>query len=337
MEVVKEIPISGKNPESKYIRGGNHDNPSLLPLIDLPIIDLGQLTAPSQATEEADQKIRSTLSTYGCMIITNHGVESCLDKVRTAFKQFVSLPEEEKLKWKREVDGFEGYGTDPVPGDLLVRDWSARLSLTIRPEEFRQLKYWPENPAEFREVVDEYSSKLVTIYEVILKALARSLNLKETTFLHKMGEPWIMNGRFNFYPPCPRPDLVFGLKPHSDSTVLTVLLQDKELGGLQIEKDGQWFRVPIVPGALVINVGEQLEILSNGVFKSLYHRAMVDSEGERISLAMLSLSNPEVIVEPIEELVNEERPPMYRKVKYEETTHFLYYQSGRRVIDDARI
>ncbi|CAI0388825.1 unnamed protein product [Linum tenue] len=303
-------------------------------LTDKPVLSKSKKTLTSRAAGFEQGQNCFTVIGNG---ITNHGVESCLDKVRTVFKQFVSLPEEEKLKWKREVDGFEGYGTDPVPGDLLVRDWSARLSLTIRPEEFRQLKYWPENPAEFREVVDEYSSKLVTIYEVILKALARSLNLKETTFLHKMGEPWIMNGRFNFYPPCPRPDLVFGLKPHSDSTVLTVLLQDKELGGLQIEKDGQWFRVPIVPGALVINVGEQLEILSNGVFKSLYHRAMVDSEGERISLAMLSLSNPEVIVEPIEELVNEERPPMYRKVKYEETTHFLYYQSGRRVIDDARI
>ncbi|CAL1414804.1 unnamed protein product [Linum trigynum] len=334
MEAVKEIPISGRNPEAKYIREGHHEHPSLLPLIDIPIIDIGQLTAPS----EADQKIRSALSTHGCMIVTNHGVESWfLDKLRMLFKQFVALPEEEKLKWKREVDGFEGYGSDPAPNDFLARDWGARLRITIRPEEFRQLKYWPENPPEFREVVDEYSSKVVTVYEVILKALARSMNLKETSFLHKMGEPWIMYARFNFYPSCPRPDLVFGLKPHFDSTVLTVLLQDKELEGLQILKDGQWFRVPIVPDALVINVGEQLEILSNGEFKSLYHRGMVDSERERVSLAVLSLSNPQSGVEPIEELVNEERPSLYRKVIYEETTHFDYYKSGRTLIDDARV
>ncbi|CAI0542671.1 unnamed protein product [Linum tenue] len=96
--------------------------------------------------------------------------------------------------------------------------------------------------------------------EKLRAAMAKSLKLDESVFLRMIGEPVIMSARFNFYPPCPRPDQVLGLKPHSDGTVITFLLQDKEVEGLQVLKDGQWFRVPVIPDALVLNAGEHLEV-----------------------------------------------------------------------------
>ncbi|CAI0542670.1 unnamed protein product [Linum tenue] len=331
--------VGGENLPAKYIHpdgiNGGKD-PFLLPFIDIPVIDVGHFTTPSTDTGKELEKLRAALSSYGCLLIINHGVESLLlDKVRTVFKQFLALPKEQKLEcW---TEGFQGYGSDPLVTDVMVHDWSHRLRLITCPEEMRQMKYWPENPKNFKEVLHEYSTKLQVLHDVMLKAMAKSLKLDESVFLRMIGEPVIMSARFNFYPPCPRPDQVLGLKPHSDGTVITFLLQDKEVEGLQVLKDGQWFRVPVIPDALVLNAGEHLEILSNGEFKSLYHRGMVDSERERVSLAVLSLSNPQSGVEPIEELVNEERPSLYRKVIYEETTHFDYYKSGRTLIDDARV
>lgn len=67
---------------------------------------------------------------------------------------------------------------------------------------------------------------------------------------------------FNFYPPCSRLDLVYGIKPHTDGGAITILLQDKEEEGLQVLKDGQWAKVPIVLNVLLVNVADQEEVLS---------------------------------------------------------------------------
>lgn len=112
-----------------------------------------------------------------------------------------------------------------------------------------------------RDILLEYTKKLEMLNEVVLKALAKSLNLKENCFLNQYGENATMIARYNCYPPCPRPDLILGVKPHADGSAITFLLQDKEVEGLQVLKDNQWFRVPIIPNALLINVGDQVEVI----------------------------------------------------------------------------
>ena len=75
-----------------------------------------------------------------------------------------------------------------------------------------------------------------------------------------MGERSTMFARFNLYPPCPSPDLV--LKPHADGSTITFVLQDKEVEGLQFLKDNQWIKVPVIPQALLINIGDQAEVIA---------------------------------------------------------------------------
>lgn len=108
--------------------------------------------------------------------------------------------------------------------------------------------------------MQEYSERLKLLNEVVLKTMSRSLNLEESCFLDQYGENANMVARFNYYPPCPRPDLTLGIKPHADGSTITYLLQDKEVEGLQLFIDDQWFRVPTVPNALLVNVGDQLEV-----------------------------------------------------------------------------
>ena len=96
---------------------------------------------------------------------------------------------------------------------------------------------------------------------VLFKAMEKSLNLEENSFLDKLlGEKAQMRARFYFYPRGSRADKVFGLKPHIDGSGMTILLQDKEVEGLQVLVDGIWVRVPIVPAAIVVNLGGQTQV-----------------------------------------------------------------------------
>ena len=109
--------------------------------------------------------------------------------------------------------------------------------------------------------MDEYSRELSKLFEVLMKALSRDLGLETENSLNESvgGERKEVHMRINYYPPCPQPDLVVGVAPHSDPAALTVLFHD-QIPGLQIRKDGAWINVESVPGALVVNIGDQIEV-----------------------------------------------------------------------------
>ena len=94
----------------------------------------------------------------------------------------------------------------------------------------------------------------------LLRAVANLLELDDDYFADQLGEKADTYARVSYYPACPRPQLVFGLKPHSDGSVLSVLMVDDSVGGLQVLKDGVWFDVPIVPRTLLVNIGDETEV-----------------------------------------------------------------------------
>jgi len=67
--------------------------------------------------------------------------------------------------------------------------------------------------------------------------------------------------RMNYYPPCPQPENVLGLKPHTDASALTILVQGNEVEGLQVKKDGTWFPVHPLPNAFMVFLGDVLEVI----------------------------------------------------------------------------
>ncbi|KAL6226252.1 hypothetical protein ACLB2K_000215 [Fragaria x ananassa] len=305
--------------------------------MDVPVIDLGLLTPYSEGVEELD-KLRSALITGCCFHVINHGMTAeFLDEVREITKQFFAIPVEEKKKYLRAVNDFEGYGNDMVLSEQQTLDWTDRLYLTVYPPDQRKYKFWPENPISFRDTLDQFTSGLQVITETVLKSMARSLNLEEDCFMDKYGEQGKMEARFNLYPPCSRPDCILGFKPHADSSIITIVLQDKEVEGLQFLKDDQWFRAPIVPEALLINVGDQVEIMTNGLFKSPVHKVVINGEKERISLVVFCFPDSETEIKPFDCLMNESRPRLYKKMKNYGDIFFEYYQQGRRPIEAAII
>ncbi|KAA8535183.1 hypothetical protein F0562_030186 [Nyssa sinensis] len=337
---VQELVINGDELPQRYVcKAGDGVIGASFPLMDVPVIDLSLLTSSPDVGEAELKKLQMALSYCGCFQAINHGIASSfLDEVRGVAKQFFALPMEEKQKYSRTVDDIEGYGNDTVLSENQTLDWTDRLYLTTYPEDQRKLNLWPKNPESFREILHEYTGKLRMLTEHILKAMAKSLNLEENCFLNQYGERPTMTTRFNLYPPCPRPDLTLGVKPHADASAITFLLQDKEVEGLQVLKDDQWFRVPIIPHALLFNVGDQAEIMSNGIFKSPTHRVVTNSERERITLAVFGMPESDMEIGPVEELINEKRPRLYKKVKnYVENYFFQNYQQGKKPITAVQI
>ena len=92
----------------------------------------------------------------------------------------------------------------------------------------------------------------------LLGSISEGLGMNLNYIATLIKEP-LVHLRINNYPPCPQPDLVNGLRPHSDPDILTVLLDDG-VDSLQVRKDDQWYTVASVPGALTINVGDLLQV-----------------------------------------------------------------------------
>ncbi|KAM3287769.1 flavonol synthase/flavanone 3-hydroxylase [Capsicum chacoense] len=310
---VQELASSNQVPE-KYIHTRISINNSC-PLLDVPEVDLSLLISPtSPARQHELNKLQSGLKSCGCFQVINHGIaDSFLDKCEKLAKSSLLF------QLKRSLN---------MPEQLMT--W-------MDTEMIQKLQFWPQKPECFRAVLEEYIENMKLLSDSLLKAMATSLNMEENCFLDQCGEHRTMVARFNFYPPCPRPDVVLGVKPHADGTAITILLQDEEVEGLQVLKDDHWYRVPVVKYGLLINVGDQVEIMSNGVFKSPMHRVVTNAERERNTLAVFIMPDVDVEIGPVEKLINEERPRAYKNVKNFVDLFFQSYQQGKRPIEAAMI
>ncbi|KAF8040124.1 hypothetical protein BT93_B2371 [Corymbia citriodora subsp. variegata] len=123
----------------------------------------------------------------------------------------------------------------------------------------------------------------------------------------------------HYYPYCPQPDLTVGLTSHTDPGVITLLLQD-QVGGLQVKHGDEWVDVAPVPGALVVNIGDILQIMSNDEYKSVDHRVLANpSQEPRVSIAVFcNPSNREKDFGPFPELVSSDKPPAFREFTFKE-------------------
>ena len=97
------------------------------------------------------------------------------------------------------------------------------------------------------------------------EAIGESLGLEKDYIRNTLGEQG-QHMAVNYYPPCPEPELTYGLPAHTDPNALTILLQDSHVAGLQVLKDGKWVAVKPHPGAFVVNIGDQLQVKLTKLF-----------------------------------------------------------------------
>uniref|UniRef100_A0ACD5ZS88 Uncharacterized protein n=1 Tax=Avena sativa TaxID=4498 RepID=A0ACD5ZS88_AVESA len=252
---------------ARFVARRHHDHDQQhTPAAPVPVIDLARLCQPDGATSDVEAaQLRLALESWGLFLVTNHGVDAAvMDGMMTASREFFRRPPEEKQTYTNLIGGerfqLEGYGTDRVSSPDQVLDWSDRLYLKVEPEDERSLALWPARPQNFRDLLHDFTMKCRGVKDNMLRAMAKLLELDHDYFVDQLGEKADAHVRFTYYPECPRPELVYGLKPHSDGTILSVLMVDDRVGGLQVLKDSVWFDVPIVPHTLLINIGDQTEV-----------------------------------------------------------------------------
>ena len=142
---------------------------------------------------------------------------------------------------------------------------------------------WPEI-AGFRETLEKYTSQMTKLGKKLMKLSLMSAGIKDHSILNSFETPTIWL-RLLHYPPIPKssPSDLYGSAPHTDFGCLTILTQDG-IGGLQVQtKNGDWIDIPKVEGSFVVNVGDMLHRLTNGLLRSTPHRVINKSGQERFS------------------------------------------------------
>ncbi|KAK1283031.1 Flavonol synthase/flavanone 3-hydroxylase [Acorus calamus] len=280
----------------------------------IPVIDLHGLHSP--ATRDLTvSSIAAACAEWGFFRVVNHGVRTSLmeDMLRSA-EDFFNLPLEEKLTYSSDdVMHPVRYGTSLNTSASHTSHWRDYL------RHFGHVGFdsWPQNPPNYRHVAREYLEEVRKVALGLAGAISEGLGLGRDHVEGALREGCQIMAS-NYYPPCPQPNLTMGLCPHSDHGGFTILTQN-DVDGLWIRHVDEWVPVDHVTSTFVVNIGDYLEILSNGRYKSVEHMVLVNEHKTRISVAVGHGPHMEAILKPAENILSVDGcGPKYRPIVYKD-------------------
>ncbi|GAB2279950.1 hypothetical protein Dimus_014586 [Dionaea muscipula] len=308
------------------LSGDAETDPDLIPVIDL--------SGPRQSVIV---QIRSAASTFGFFQVVNHSVPvTLLDRLFVAVKAVHRQPTGvESQYYEREMRSpFHFFSNVDL---FLSKAASWRDTMQIRLGVGDAMAN--AIPEICRDEVIEWDREVKKLGEQLLELLSEGMGASA----QRLKELSCAQGRVmvgHYYPHCPQPDQTIGLASHTDPGVLTVLLQDL-VGGLQVKHEAKWLDVKPVHGALVINIGDILQIISNDEYKSGEHRVLANPFQEpRVSIAVFL--NPGIrgnLYGPLPELVSPEKPGLFRHFTLDDFLRRFFTKEldGKSLINYYRI
>ncbi|KAF6153647.1 hypothetical protein GIB67_027514 [Kingdonia uniflora] len=288
--------------------------------INIPIIDLGGLNGDSKLRRKTLDQISKACREWGFFQILNHGVShELMRRTREVWRGFFNLPPVVKQGYANSPKTYEGYGSRLGVQKGAKLDWSDYYYLHYLPLCLKDLEKWPAHPSSCRDDTEEYGDQLLKLCGRLMKVLSLNLGLEEDYLQNSFGGENVGTCmRINFYPKCPQPNLTLGLSSHSDPGGMTLLLPDDHVAGLQVRSGDNWITIQPAPDAFIVNIGDQIQVLSNAIYKSVEHRVIVNSGNERMSLAFFYNPKSDLVIKPAQELVTDERPSLYQPMTFDE-------------------
>ncbi|XP_010558077.1 PREDICTED: flavonol synthase/flavanone 3-hydroxylase-like [Tarenaya hassleriana] len=321
-------PSQRPNPEDASSDQQGHAN--------IPIVDLAGLFSDQTGHLQTDktsilEEVSEACREWGFFQVLNHGVKpELMDAAREAWRGFFHLPMEIKQGYANSPKTYEGYGSRLGIEKGAILDWSDYYYLHFLPSRLMDSNKWPSLPGNIREVVDEYGKELVKLGGRLMKVLSVNLGLGQDQLQNAFGGEDIGAClRINYYPKCPRPELALGLSSHSDPGGMTILLPDDRVAGLQVRRHDAWITVKPYPHAFIVNIGDQIQVLSNSRYKSVEHRVTVNSDKERVSLAFFYNPKSDIPIQPLRDLVGPHGSPLYPPMTFDQYRLYIRTQGPR--------
>lgn len=278
----------------------------------IPVIDIAPVLDGSDITQVAAHIHRAACD-IGFFYIKGHGIDTrVIDQAFAVAKDFFALPVTAKQTVAVDTNqrGWMATGMSRLPGSAThdlkeVFFWGAEVA-DLDPDLLAGApmvakNQWPQSAfPRLQTELTPYYDAVCNVGEKVLSAIAVSLDQSPNFFSGRYVSP-LARGQMVFYPPSTSTDESeqrFGVAPHTDFGVLTLLLQDQS-GGLQVRtRNGVWIEAPPIDGTLVCNIGDLLQRWSNDRFASTVHRVINRTNDARYSIPVFYDPNTKTLIDP---------------------------------------
>jgi isopenicillin N synthase-like dioxygenase len=281
----------------------------------VPVIDLAS-AAPLRAVDEACRD-------WGFFQIIGHGIDSDLfEALRRQMHAFFSQPCATKRAVARSERNPWGYFDRELTKN--TRDWK-QLFDYAETRCGASVPQWPAGLTGFKSTLIDYFHACETVALRLVRMISENLGMAPHALDHHFARGHSSWGRLNYYPVCANPERPadvatprqghLGVNHHTDAGAVTLLLQDEQ-PGLEVYRQGRWSLVEPMADALVINIGDIVQVWSNDRYRAPLHRVIANANAERFSAPFFFCPSYETDYAPLAATVDADNPAHYRAINW---------------------